>query len=296
MMLDERQKTKDESRDADTLSSFVLGRSSIQLVDTHCHLDWRAFDDDREAVIGRAVDAGVTRMVTVGIDVDSSRRAVALADRYEAVYATVGVHPNDAAGLAAPALNAIRELAAHPKVVAIGEIGLDHYWKKVAPEEQLRAFEAQLELAADMGKPVIVHNRDATSEVMTILERHVARHSSLESPGVLHSFFDGLDVARRAFDLGFLVGFSGPLTFKKSAALRDLARRVPADRFVVETDAPFLAPEPRRGRRNEPANARFIADVIARERQVSLSELTGRLSASVARLFGWKSDYGTPTH
>ena len=265
----------------------------MTLVDTHCHLGWRSFDADRAEVVRRAIEAGVRRIVTVGVDVPTSRQAIELAEQHDAVYAAVGLHPNDAAGFDAEALSVIRALAGHPKVVAIGEIGLDKYWKKVEPETQARAFQAQLELAADIGKPVIIHNRDATEGVMTILERHVARRSPPAPVGILHSFFDGLDVARRAFDLGFTIGLSGPVTFKNGERLRELARALPADRFVIETDAPFLTPEPRRGSRNEPAYVRWIADRIASERGVPVQQIAERTTATAERVFGWVNAYGS---
>jgi len=285
---------RDESQGAGDSSSFVLHR--LELVDTHCHLDWHTFDAERDEVIRRAVQAGVTRMVTIGVDVAGSRRAIELADRYPAVHAAVGVHPNDSAGFDDETLATLRALARHPKVVAIGEIGLDHYWKKVAPEVQTRAFQAQLELAADIGKPIIVHNRDATENVLAILSRHITRHASLVTPGILHSFSDDLAVARRAFDLGFLIGFGGAVTFKKSAGLRDLARAAPSDRYVLETDAPFLTPEPHRGRRNEPAYVQHVVECIAQARGVSFAEVARQTTANAARLFGWTDDHVQSPH
>ncbi|MGH2592462.1 MAG: TatD family hydrolase [Anaerolineae bacterium] len=265
----------------------------IRLVDTHCHLGWRAFDADRDDVIRRAIDAGVTRMVTIGIDVASSRDAVTLAEQHAAVYAAVGVHPNDAAGFNEQVLDGIRALAQHPKVVAIGEIGLDNYWKKVSPEAQTQAFTTQLELAIELNKPVIIHNRDTTDAILSILERYVIRDT--QYAGVLHSFSESVAVAQRAFELGFLIGISGPITFKKSQHLRELVRAVPPDRFVIETDAPFLAPEPRRGRRNEPAYVKHIADQIARERRVSIEDIAGQTTVNAARLFGWANDHAAPS-
>ncbi len=266
------------------------------LVDTHCHLDWHTFDADRDEVVRRAIDAGVKRMVTIGVDVGGSRRAIELADHYPTVYAAVGVHPNDSAGFDDETLATLRALAQHPKVVAIGEIGLDNHWRKVAPETQARAFEAQLDLAAEIGKPVIVHIRDATENVLAILSRHITRHSSLVTHGILHSFSDDLAVARCAFDLGFLIGFSGPVTFKKSNILRDLAQAVPPDRYVLETDAPFLTPEPRRGRRNEPTYVQHVAECIAQARGVSLAEVARQTTANAARLFGWTDDHVQSSH
>jgi TatD DNase family protein len=288
--------TKDESRiqtEADT-SSFDIRHSS--LVDTHCHLDWRTFDADRDEVVRRAVEAGVTRMVTIGVNVASSRRAVELAEQYAEVYAAVGVHPNDSAGFSRETLGEIRTLAAHPKVVAVGEIGLDYFWKKVEPDRQSQAFIAQLELAAEIGKPVIIHNRDATDDVLTVLARHLTHHVSRMTPGVLHSFFDSIEVAQRAFELGFLIGFTGPITFKKSSGLREVARVAPADRLVIETDAPFLTPEPRRGRRNEPAYVKTIAEQVAWARHTSIDAIARQTSANARRLFGWANDYGASSH
>jgi TatD DNase family protein len=284
---------KDEGNAVVEMSpSPFVGRPS-SLVDTHCHLGWHTYDADRDEVVQRAIDAGVTRIMTIGIDVASSWQAIEIAERYAAVYAAVGVHPNSVAGFDDETLNEIRALAQHPKVVAIGEIGLDNYWKKVSPEAQTKAFVAQLELAADIGKPAIIHSRDTTDAVLTMLTKHVERYAIRNTPGVLHSFSGNLDLAQRAFGLGFLIGFSGPVTFKKSDALRALARAVPADRFVIETDAPYLAPEPRRGRRNEPAYVRYIAERIAHERQVTLEEIAVQTTANAARLFGWTSTHGT---
>ena len=289
--------TDDERPIVDTQPSSVVsqsGRSSAQFVDTHCHLGWRTFDADRDDVIRRAIEAGVTRMLTIGVDVPSSRRAIELAEQYESVYAAVGVHPNDAAEFNNDTAHEIRALAPHPKVVAIGEIGLDTYWKKAAPEAQARAFTAQLDLAIELGKPVIIHNRDATAEVMLTLERHATR--STRHAGVLHSFFDTIAVAQRAFEMGFLIGLSGPITFKKSHALRELVRAAPIDRIVIETDAPFLAPEPRRGRRNEPARVRDIAELIAGERRSTIEDIAAQTTANAARLFGWTTIYASASY
>src|SRR5512143_2910849 len=176
----------------------------MYLVDTHCHLDWNAFDPDRKAVIDRAVLAGVRRMVTIGVDVPSSRRAIEIAEQHEAVYAAVGVHPNDCADFSTALLNEIRSLAQHPKVVAIGEIGLDYYWHKVDHDTQARAFRAQLELAAEINKPVIIHSRDAAPDVVTLLEDFT--HHASRITGTLHSYFDNLEIAQRVFSLGFYIG------------------------------------------------------------------------------------------
>lgn len=255
----------------------------MNLIDTHCHLDWKAFDDDRDAVINRAAEAGVRRMITIGVDAASSRRAIEIADRHEAVYAAVGVHPNDCADFDAALLHEIRSLAQHPKVAAIGEIGLDYYWKKVEHDTQVRAFRAQLELAAEINKPMIIHSRDAAPDVVTLLE-DLSQQTHLT--GTLHSYFDDLEIARRVFALGFYIGVTGPITFKKSNRERDIIRQVPLDHVLLETDAPFLTPVPHRGERNEPAYVRHVAETIAQAREQSVEDVAWQTTANAEQLFG----------
>jgi TatD DNase family protein len=255
------------------------------LVDTHCHLDWHAFDPDRAEVIQRAMDAGVTRMVTIGVDGPSSRRALELAEQYDEVYAAVGVHPNDCGDFKADTLNEIRSLAQHPKVVAIGEIGLDYYWQKIDHETQARAFWAQLELAAELSKPVIVHSRDAAGDVMKTLEQFT-RHSPLIT-GTLHSYFDDLALIRRAAAIDFYFGVTGPITFKKSNREREIIQQAPFERMLIETDAPFLTPVPHRGQRNEPAYVRHVAEVIGQARGLALEAIARQTTANAQMLFGW---------
>jgi TatD DNase family protein len=255
------------------------------LTDTHCHLDWRAYDEDREAVVARAGEAGVRPMVTIGIDLATSRTAVALAARYPAVYAAVGVHPNDCAEFDQTALAELRELARAPKVVAIGEIGLDYYWHKVAPDEQERAFRAQLTLAAETGLPVIVHNRDATEDCLAALTQWAGGLAASARRGVLHSFSADWPAAERALALGFHLGVSGPITFKKADTLRAVVAAAPAERLLIETDAPFLTPHPHRGERNEPAYVRFVAQGVAAARHAAPEDVARQTSENAARLF-----------
>lgn len=255
----------------------------MELIDTHCHLDWTAFDPDRAAVIDRAVEAGVRCMITIGVDVPSSRRAVELAEQHPAVYAAVGVHPNDCAGFDVTLLQEIRSLAQHAKVVAIGEIGLDYYWQTVDHATQAKAFQAQLELAAELAKPVIIHSREAASAVLTMLEDFTRSASPLT--GTLHSYFDDREIARRVFALGFCVGITGPITFKKSDRERAIVRELPLDRLLLETDAPFLTPVPQRGKRNEPAFVRHIAELIAQVREQPVDEIARQSTTNAERLF-----------
>lgn len=260
----------------------------MELVDTHCHLNFDRYNDDRDAVIKRAHDEGVTRIIIPAVDIDSTREALALADQYEGIYAAVGVHPNSTAGFSDSDLADIERLAAHPKIVAIGEIGLDYYWDKSSPETQKRAFHAQLELAAKLELPVIIHNREASDDVMDVLEAWVESGlpESIQSrPGVLHSFSAPQEIAQRAIASGFFLGFTGPITFKKADDLRAVARSVPLDRLLVETDGPFLTPVPYRGKRNQPAYVQFIADRLASLKGVPTDEIARITTENALRLF-----------
>jgi TatD DNase family protein len=254
-------------------------------VDTHCHLDWNAFDVDRDEVIKRAIDGGVTRLLTIGVDVPSSRRAIELAEQYGEVYAAVGVHPNDCAEFDTATLTEVRSLAQHPRVIAIGEIGLDYYWHKVDPGVQARAFQTQLELAAELGKPVIVHSRDAAEDTIGLLENFT--HHAPRSIGTLHSYFDDLVIMQRAFAIGFYCGITGPITFKKSDREREIIRQVPLDRLLIETDAPFLTPVPHRGRRNEPAYVRYVAETIARVQGLTVEAVAQQTTQNANQMLGW---------
>ena len=211
------------------------------LIDTHCHLDFYQFDGDREQLIERALEAGVMAIVVPAVDLINCEAVLKLADRFENVFAAVGVHPNSAAGWQDSWLVAVGALTEHRKVVAIGEIGLDYYRDSAPGDVQRRAFRAQLDLAADKDLPVIVHNRQSDDDVLRLLaESPITKRSR---PGVLHSFSSSQSVADRALELGLHLGFTGPVTFKKADDLRAIVRGIPDDRLLVETDAPFLAPQ-----------------------------------------------------
>ena len=254
-------------------------------VDTHCHLDWNAFDVDRDAVIRRAIDSGVTRLLTIGVDVPSSRRAIALAEQYAEVYAAVGVHPNDCADFDAAMLSEVRALAQQAKVIAIGEIGLDYYWHKVDHDVQASAFQAQLELAAELNKPVIVHSREAAANTIGLLEQFTQHATRIT--GTLHSYFDDLAIMQRAFDIGFYCGVTGPITFKKSDREREIIRQAPLDRLLIETDAPFLTPVPHRGQRNEPAYVRHVAEMIAQVKGLTVDVVAQQTTLNANQMLGW---------
>jgi TatD DNase family protein len=254
------------------------------LVDTHCHLDFESFDGDRDEVVARAAAAGVGQIVAPAIDLPSSRRVVTLAERYAGVFAAVGVHPNSSAGWADEWLDELATLASHPKVVAIGEIGLDYYRDHSPHPVQHVAFVGQLGLAARLGKPVIIHNREADGELLRLLAQSAL--VGKERAGVLHSFSGSWATAEAALAMAFYLGFTGPVTYKKAEVTRDVARRTPLERLLVETDAPFLAPQSRRGRRNEPAFVVEVAEKIAGLHGLEPAELFRRTSDNAARLFG----------
>lgn len=263
---------------------------TVRLVDSHLHLDYDRFDGERDGVVARAVAAGVGAMITIGTDLATSRAAVALAERYGPVWAAVGVHPNEADGWDEGTADALRALAAHPKVVAIGEIGRDNHWDRVAPARQQEVFEAQLALAAELGMPVVIHDREAHDEIMETLRRWVSRLTSQSGPGVLHCFSGDGRMAREALALGFYLGVDGPVTFKNAAALHELVSGLPLNRLLIETDAPFLTPHPRRGKRNEPAYVRYVAEQVAALMGRPVEEVATVTTGNARRLFGFELD------
>jgi TatD DNase family protein len=256
----------------------------MTLVDTHCHLDLDRFDEDRDAIVQRAAEYGVTRIIVPAIDLASCDAVLRLTEQHEGVYAAVGVHPNSTAVLLDNWLELIRRYAQHPKVVAIGEIGLDYYWDDSPRSVQHDALRQQLALAADLDLPVIIHNREASADVIRLLATSplVGR----ARPGVLHSFSGDWQTAQAALDLGFYLGFTGPVTYKKADELRDIAVRTPLDRILVETDAPYLTPHPYRGKRNEPGYVRFVAEKIAEIRGMETAVFAAHTTANAERLFG----------
>lgn len=253
----------------------------MSLFDTHCHLTAEQFDADRDAVIQRAFDVGVTQMLTLGTDVASSRAVIALAEQFEGVYAAIGIHPESVREAALEDVEIIRELAAHPKVVAIGEIGLDYYWDKTTAGLQQTFFETQLELAAELNLPAAIHDRDAHARIIETLRK--MRGS--KARGVLHAFSGSVQMARDAFDLGFVVSFGGPVTFKNNTQAPDLVRALPLERILLETDSPYLAPQPHRGKRNEPAHVKVVAERIAELKGLELEQVATQTTNNAHDLF-----------
>ncbi|MCB8983309.1 MAG: TatD family hydrolase [Ardenticatenaceae bacterium] len=255
----------------------------MDLIDTHCHLDMPQFDGDRTAVIQRAAAASVSQIVVPAIDLENITAVTDLAQQHDGVFAAVGIHPNSCANWTGDWLTAVRTAAARPKVVAIGEIGLDYYWDDAPHDVQHEALAQQLELAAELNLPVIIHNRDSSADVVRLLA--ASPLAGRENPGVLHSFSGDWTMAQAALEMGFYLGFTGPVTFKKADDLRDIVRRTPLDRLLVETDAPYLTPQPYRGKRNQPAYVTYVAERIAAERGVETAVIAQHTTANARRLF-----------
>lgn len=256
----------------------------MSLVDSHCHLDHEQFDADRDAVIERAFAAGVERMVAIGTgngppDLEAGLR---IADRYPAFYATVGVHPHDAAKATAETFQLLGGLMAHPKVIALGEIGLDYHYDFSPREAQRAAFIEQMSIAREAAKPIVIHTREAWDDTLALLREHWAPAGL---GGVMHCFSGGPAEAQQALDLGFCLSFGGIVTFPKAVELQEAARQVPADRILVETDAPYLAPVPKRGKRNEPAYVLETARKLAELRGETLESIAAATTANFRRLF-----------
>lgn len=255
------------------------------LCDAHAHLDAPQFDDDRAAVVQRAADAGVRAIVNVGYNPATWPTTIALATAHPGIFACLGFHPNDAATWDDTMIATLTELHAHPKALAVGETGLDYYRDDAPPEQQRAAFAAQLALARALGKPVVIHHRDAHEDLLTMLRADVAAHGPLS--GVLHAFNGGADFAAALLALGLHLGIGGPVTFKNATALHDAVRMLPLDRIVIETDSPYLAPHPHRGRRNESAYVALVAARIAALKETDVETIAAATTANAARLFGF---------
>lgn len=291
------------------------------LIDTHCHLDLDEFEEDREAVIQRATEAGVGRILIPALDYESSLAAIRLANSYPSLFAAVGFHPTDLDKWNGTSIEDLRKVILEPrggpregheqapanqnKIVAVGEIGLDYYWVK---EPEKRAFQReilkqQLKLAQAVNKPVIIHMREendawfgqASVDLLEILSDwhaslHAENHPLAERPGVLHSFNGNLDTAQQAIALSFYIGVTGPVTYKNAEEKRDILKQLRITKLLIETDAPFLTPVPQRGKRNEPAFVAYIADKIAEIHNTTREQVAHITSQNANRLFGWEAD------
>ena len=255
--------------------------AGTRLIDSHCHLDMDTYQDDLDTVVASAAASGVDTIITIGIDLASSRRAVALTRKYSGVFATVGIHPHDAVEGCDQVYQQLRELSKDTKVVGYGEIGLD-YAKNYAPKEvQLRTFAAQLELVRELRLPVVIHDREAHTDTLGLLREK----GPFTAGGVMHCFSGDTDLARQVLEIGFHLSIPGVVTFKNANALRDVVREIPLEHLLIETDGPFLAPVPWRGKRNRPDLLLYTADKIAEIKGITIEEVAHQTRQNTMALF-----------
>jgi TatD DNase family protein len=260
-------------------------------IDTHAHLGYPDFSEELPQIVERAQAAKVMQIVSIATDIEASRKTLELAQRFEAVYATVGLHPGEVPNVSLCDMKELAQLAAEPKVVAIGETGLDYYREAkddaALRQQQKDLFWAQLELAKERHLPVVIHNRAAEGDILEIVRAHAESLPKERRPwGVMHCFSGDEKFAFDCIEIGLLISYTGILTFKKSAALRDVAKKISLDYVMLETDAPYLAPEPHRGKRNEPAYVPLIAETLAQVKGVTVEEVALATTANARRLFG----------
>lgn len=253
----------------------------VAFIDTHVHLNADQYDDDLQQVIDRALEAKVEKMVVIGFDRKTIERAMSLANQCDFIYAVIGWHPVDAIDCTEQDLAWIEELAAHPKVVGIGETGLDYYWDKSPKDVQQFWFRKQIKLAQKLNLPIIIHNRDATGDVVRILREENAATVG----GIMHCFGGSVETARECIDMNFMISLGGPVTFKNARQPKEVAKEIPLEHLLIETDAPYLAPHPYRGKRNEPCYVPLVAEEIARQKELSLEEVANATTANAIRFF-----------
>jgi TatD DNase family protein len=251
------------------------------MIDTHAHLEMSQFDGDREDVIKRAIDAGLSLIIDVGSDLKGSKAAAELARKYDFIYASVGIHPHEVKEATADTYKEIKRLLANPKVIAVGEIGLDYY-KDYSPRDvQQREFINQIRLAKEFKKPIIVHSRDAKDDTLKILKEEGAS----EIGGIMHCFSADEDMAKQCMDMGFYISFAGPVTYPNADKLRRVVKSIPTSRLLTETDCPYLAPQQMRGKRNEPAYVRYVIEKVAEVKGLSIEDIKRTIRLNVYNLF-----------
>ncbi len=254
------------------------------LFDTHAHLNDEQFKDDVQEVISRAQNEGVSHMVVVGFDRPTIEKAMELAESYQFIYACIGWHPVDAIDMTAEDLSWIEKLSAHPKVVALGEMGLDYHWDKSPKEVQKEVFRKQIQLAKKLKLPIVIHNREATADIMEILKQEGAE----EVGGIMHCFSGSPEVAKECIKMNFYISLGGPVTFKNAKKPKEVAAEVPLDRLLIETDCPYLAPHPFRGKRNEPGYVKLVAEQIAEIKGLTVGEVGEATTRNAKKLFAIK--------
>ncbi|HZG60907.1 MAG TPA: TatD family hydrolase [Anoxybacillus sp.] len=252
------------------------------LFDTHAHLNAIQYNDDLQEVIDRALEEGVSNIVVVGFDRPTISRAIELAEQYPFIYAAVGWHPVDAIDMTEDDLQMIEQLAAHPKVVALGEMGLDYYWDKSPKEVQKEVFRKQIALAKKVKLPIIIHNREATADIIEILKEE----NAAEVGGIMHCFTGSVEVAKQCIDMNFYISFGGPVTFKNAKKPKEVAKEIPLEHLLIETDCPYLTPHPFRGKRNEPSYVKYVAEAIAELKGISFEEVAQKTFDNAKKIFG----------
>lgn len=252
------------------------------LFDTHVHLNAEQFSEDLNEVIDRARMEGVQYMVVVGFDRPTIIKAMELIEEYDFIYASIGWHPVDAIDMRDEDLEWIEELAKHPKVVAIGEMGLDYYWDKSPKEVQQEVFRKQIQLAKKVKLPIVIHNREATADIVTILKEE----SAAEVGGIMHCFSGSVEVAKECVEMNFYISLGGPVTFKNAKKPKEVAQEIPLKKLLIETDCPYLAPHPYRGKRNEPSYVKLVAEQIAELKGLSYEEVSQVTTENAKILFG----------
>ncbi|TDL30436.1 TatD family deoxyribonuclease [Jeotgalibacillus sp. S-D1] len=251
------------------------------LFDTHVHLNADQFEDDVVEVINRAKENGIEWMTVVGFDRPTIKKAMELAETYEFIYASVGWHPVDAIDMTDEDLSWIEELASHPKVVAIGETGLDYYWDKSPKAVQKEVFKKQIQLAKRVDLPIVIHNRDATQDVVDILREENAS----DVGGIMHCYGGSVEIAKECIDMNFMISLGGPVTFKNAKKPKEVAAEIPLEHLLIETDAPFLAPHPYRGKRNEPSYVKLVAEQIAELKGITVEEVGNQTTKNAKKIF-----------
>jgi len=251
-------------------------------IDTHVHLNADQYEEDLQEVIDRALEAKVERMVVIGFDRKTIERTMQLIEQYDFVYGVIGWHPVDAIDCTQQDLEWIEKLASHPKIVGIGEIGLDYYWDKSPKDVQQALFRKQIQLAQKINLPIIIHNRDATGDVVQILREENAASVG----GVMHCFSGSVETARECITMNFMISLGGPVTFKNARLPKEVATEIPLEHLMIETDAPYLAPHPHRGKRNEPAFVPLVAEEIARLKGLTIEEIAQATTANAKKFFG----------
>ena len=259
-----------------------MGLKSARLFDSHAHLDDTRFDEDRDALIAGLPGQGIGYVVNAGADLPSSRAGIGLAAQWPHVFAAAGVHPHDAKSLDEAGINSLRDMLDKPKVVALGEIGLDYHYDHSPRETQRHWFDRQLALAQEISKPVIIHSREATEDTLSVLKRH----NRDGVWGVIHAFSGSWETAEIVLDMGFMIGIGGTVTFKNAVKPVEVASKVPMDRLLLETDCPYLTPAPHRGKRNEPAYVGYVAEKIASIRDIPVEDVIRTTYDNACRLFG----------